>query len=90
MAPAVVALGVASGCGSPVESARRRIRGSHLMGEGVRVNHAREGGMVYVPLRWARRDADRDEREQVLRGVEDKSGNHEVKLERPAMRGEPA
>lgn len=54
------------------------------------MNHAREGGMVYVPLRWARRDADRDEREQVLRGVEDKSGNHEVKLERPAMRGEPA
>jgi hypothetical protein len=45
---------------------------------------------VHVPLGGTRRGGDRDEREQVLRGIEGKSGDLKVKRERPAMRFEPA
>ena len=45
---------------------------------------------MYVPLRRARRGADGDEREQVLRSVEGKPGDHKVEFESPAVRGEPA
>jgi hypothetical protein len=45
---------------------------------------------MHVPLGGARRSAHRDERKQILRSVDDKSGNHIVKRERPAVRGESA